>query len=302
VRPPGPPTPLQPSDAQPAWEPRPLQPVARPLPRATELPATWSATTVEALRACPYRFFAQALLRLDEDEELEREPEKREFGNWLHATLKRYHDARRAAPAAPHDPQALHDAAEAVAAEMGMDAAAWLPFRAALEGFVRRYLAWQAGREANGWRYHTGEVDLRISPPQLGGIALRGRLDRIDQRTDGAWALLDYKTGSLTTLKKRAADPLEDTQLAIYAVLAADHEVAEAAYLALDERDTIATAPHKQVMRSAALLLDGLGADLQRLRAGEPMRALGQGDACEYCAARGLCRRDHWAAEPGEGT
>jgi len=40
----------------------------------------------------------------------------------------------------------------------------------------------------------------------------------------------------------------------------------------------------------------GIGQDLARLRQGAAMPALGEGVACEYCEARGLCRRDHWAS------
>ena len=49
-------------------------------------------------------------------------------------------------------------------------------------------------------------------------------------------------------------------------------------------------------MASARLLLQGLGRDLERLRGGAALPALGEGRACDWCAARGLCRRDDWAA------
>ena len=48
---------------------------------------------------------------------------------------------------------------------------------------------------------------------------------------------------------------------------------------------------------SAALLIDGLSADLAALRAGAGAPALGEGEVCETCEARGLCRRDHWSAD-----
>jgi ATP-dependent helicase/nuclease subunit B len=31
------------------------------------------------------------------------------------------------------------------------------------------------------------------------------------------------------------------------------------------------------------------------LRGGAGLPALGEGASCEYCAARGLCRRDDWS-------
>jgi ATP-dependent helicase/nuclease subunit B len=49
-------------------------------------------------------------------------------------------------------------------------------------------------------------------------------------------------------------------------------------------------------------LVEGIRTDFQRMRAGAPMPALGEGKACQYCDARGLCRKDHWAGviEPEE--
>jgi ATP-dependent helicase/nuclease subunit B len=56
------------------------------------------------------------------------------------------------------------------------------------------------------------------------------------------------------------------------------------------------------VAESARALLQGLGDELKRLRAGAPMPALGEGAVCEHCEARGLCRRDHWPDAEGSGA
>jgi ATP-dependent helicase/nuclease subunit B len=42
-------------------------------------------------------------------------------------------------------------------------------------------------------------------------------------------------------------------------------------------------------------LLAGIQSDLQRIADGHAMPALGEGSACDWCAARGLCRKDSWA-------
>ena len=47
--------------------------------------------TFEALRACPYRFFAQSVLGLRAADELDPEVEKRDYGKWLHEVLHRFH-------------------------------------------------------------------------------------------------------------------------------------------------------------------------------------------------------------------
>ena len=33
----------------------------------------------------------------------------------------------------------------------------------------------------------------------------------------------------------------------------------------------------------------------QAIAAGAPLPALGEGSVCEFCAVRGLCRKDYWA-------
>jgi len=125
------------------------------------------------------------------------------------------------------------------------------------------------------------------------------RVDRIgDERASGL-QLIDYKTGSASSLKEKVREPLEDTQLAFYAALmrSQGNEPLRASYLALDGRE-IEEIEHKRVEISAGLLLDGLATDLRRLQAGEGMAPLGEASACEFCAARGVCRRDHWTSPP----
>jgi len=34
---------------------------------------------------------------------------------------------------------------------------------------------------------------------------------------------------------------------------------------------------------------------MARIAAGAPLPALGEGSVCEFCAVRGLCRKDYWA-------
>ena len=68
-----------------------------------------------------------------------------------------------------------------------------------------------------------------------------------------------------------------------------------ARYLALDGTKGLEEVEHKGVEASAAALVEGLADDLRRLRGGAGLPALGVGSTCDFCAARGICRRDHWA-------
>lgn len=279
-------------DWQPAWQTLPAQPLAPPQPTAPlDLPATLSATVIETLRTCPYRFFARGVLRLYESDELEAGLEKRDYGTWLHAVLHRFHLGRQAGG---DDRAALAAAADAVTAEQQLDAGELLPYRASFEGFVPAYLAWLSAREAAGWRWDSGETEREAAPPALAPARLKGRLDRLDRAPDGSLQVIDYKTGRTDDLKRKVAQPLEDTQLAVYATL--EPAATAAAYLTLDDDQAPNLVEHRGVRGTAEAFVLHLGAELQRLRDGAPMPALGEGRPCETCEARGLCRRDHWGA------
>ena len=277
---------------RPEWRDVAAVPMSRPAPGAADdLPARLSASSVEALRDCPYRFFARAVLRLSEDDELDAGLEKRDYGTWLHAVLHHFHRHRNG----PDDAAALAAAADAATLELRLDAAELLPYRASFESFAPAYLDWLAGRDAEGWRWEAGEADRAVAPPALAPQQLAGRLDRLDRGPAGALQVIDYKTGSLQGLRARVASPLEDTQLAFYAAL--EPAATTAIYLALDDPKAPVAVEHPEVADSAAALVDGLAGELARLRAGAGLPALGEGRVCETCEARGLCRRDDWAED-----
>jgi len=269
-------------------------PVPRPQPVAPALlPESLSASAIDALRDCPYRFFALHMLRLSEPRELDAAIEARDYGSWLHAVLHRFHRDRD--PGAG-DAAQLAAAAEAERDALGLDAAEFVPFGAQFDRFVPRYLRWQRARDAEGAVWSDGEARLSARLAALSGIDLRGVIDRIDRLPGNRLRLIDYKTGSTVEVRRRVRqEPAEDTQLAVYAALGAERGARlEACYLPLDDGQDLQPIEHPDVATSAAMLLQGLGGELQRLREGAPLPALGEGSACEFCAARGVCRRDDW--------
>ena len=275
----------------------------RPLPSAADaLPARLSATQLQALRDCPYRFYARAVLRLYEDDELDVALAKRDYGEWLHDVLHRFHRDRQS-PGSSARPalEQLRAVADAVTHERGIDPGELLPFRASFERFAPAYVAWLAERDAAGWRWRAGETDHTLEPEAPGGLVLRGRLDRIDDGPAGRVQVLDYKTGSAQGLKEKARQPLEDVQLAFYAALLGAGDDGDgdggvdAAFLAVDGSSAPELVPQRDAATVAQVLLHGLAGEWRRLREGAPLPALGEGPVCEFCEARGLCRRDHWA-------
>lgn len=280
----------------------PSRPVARPLPSAPALlPARLSASACEALRACPYRFFALRLLALRDADELDDEVEKRDYGIWLHAVLRRFHATRAEPLDAASEALRLHAIAQQVQHEMHLDEAAFLPYAATFARFAPRYVDWLHERDTSGAQWLDGERELTARPRQWAGVEMHGVIDRVDSvmGDDGpVTQLIDYKTGSSQDLRTKVKHPQEDTQLAFYAALMAQQSHAAgplaAVYLPLDDADGIRAIEHKNVEASAQQLVDGIARDLARLRDGAVMPALGEGRACEFCEARGLCRRDHW--------
>ncbi len=288
-----------------AADPRPLRAVAPqpgrpPLPTGQLLPVQQlSASAYGDLRACPYRFFALRQLRLQESDELEGEVDKRDFGNWLHLALRLFHEALHDAyvPDGSERREMLDRAAEAATLELGLSHSEFLPFAAAWPQVRDGYLPWLAKHEAQGGRF--GQAESAREQP-LGAVTLVGRIDRIDKLSDGSTLVIDYKTEARGITNDRIKQPLEDTQLAFYAALLPDDEL-RAAYLNLGEREPSRSYEQADVVAARDALIEGILHDMRRISDGAVLAALGEGKACEYCTARGLCRKDFWE-EPEAGA
>jgi ATP-dependent helicase/nuclease subunit B len=273
------------------------QPVPVPAPQGAALALQrLSASSYADLRACPYKFFALRLLGLRSLQELEGGVEKREFGTWLHAVLRQFHEQ--------NEPLAGDFIAQTaminIAAEMVTQAQQWseadfLPYASMWPRVRDAYLGWLAKHRSAGAEFAAAEVSRERA---WSGVQLVGKLDRVDQLRGGATLVLDYKTESQTATSARVKEPLEDTQLAFYAALMGGEEGAgelQAMYLNLSEKEA---KPYVQdeVLAARDALLEGISADVARISAGAPMPPLGEGRVCEHCDARGLCRKDWWGA------
>lgn len=281
-----------------AIEPRVLRtltsaPVQRPQPQGHLLNVTQlSASAYDDLRTCPYRFFALRQLGLQPVDELDASVDKRDFGLWLHDVLKRFHETW-AAPERPDaaDPQALlQGAADATTAAMGLMEGEFLPFAAAWPAVRDGYLRWLPKHVSSGAVFASAET-AHTQP--LGTVQLVGRIDRIDRLADGSTLVLDYKTENASRTAQRIKEPLEDTQMAFYAALLPDDTV-QGAYVNVGEREGTKDYYQTALVEARDALIDGILSDLGRIGQGAPMPALGEGSACDFCQARGLCRKDFW--------
>ncbi|MCB1960650.1 MAG: PD-(D/E)XK nuclease family protein [Rhodocyclaceae bacterium] len=257
-------------------------------------PTQVSASGYSALVGCPYQYFIRFVLGLDEAATVSETMEKQHYGALVHTVLEQFH--ARYPVISGHDPAELLAALEAIsqavfAARLAanfMEHAWLLRWRQQWSA----YLDWQRAREAAGWRYQAGERDLRRALALADGapLTLRGRIDRLDVRSDGALAVLDYKTRDRSALAKAVNDP-EDIQLAVYAALAGA-AVSEAGYVSLDgERtETLAVADPAAAVAAQLARLVSL---FEQLGAGVPLVANGVSPVCDGCVARGACRKDY---------
>lgn len=266
---------------------------AAPVAPVDLLPRRLSVSGLVSLVACPYQFFARHVLRLNELDEVSEELEKSEYGQLVHRSLERFHAA--------HPSISDLGEAEALAALQAIvedvfaaaEADNWLAigWRLRWQNRLPAYLDWQRAREQAGWRWQAAEVKAAKTLPLSNGaeVELYGRIDRIDEAANGR-SLIDYKTKSLASLR-RAMN--EDIQLPAYALLAGG--AVEAAYVALDDARVASLSCPDGLEEAAAAQGERLVGVFSALHAGAALPAHGANAVCQWCEARGLCRRDHVA-------
>ena len=270
----------------------------RPAPRAPAalLPRRISASGYNSLVACPYQFHARYVLGLAELDDVQEMIEKKDYGSLVHRVLTLFHSAHPQVTgvdraAAVRELAELSEREFAASVARNYLAQAWL---ARWKALIPAYLDWQRERESAGWSWKAGEVKraVEITTPKGNKLALHGRLDRVDEGPDGA-AVIDYKTRDPAKLKKSLEPPGEDVQLPVYALLWGV-PVAEALFLSMEREEVKAVSLGRGVQALADAVRARLCEVFDALAAGAPLPAQGVEGACEYCEARGLCRRNFW--------
>ena len=171
-------------------------------PAAVDLvPREVSVSAWGSLVACPYQFYARHMLKLNELDEVREDVEKRDYGEVVHAILRRFHE--RHAHISGTDRDMLERELAAMSEEdfaplvaRNYLATGWLVRWQAL---ISTYLDWQADREAQGWRFKAGEN--RASSRSCSKTVRRSRSAVASTGSTGArpvqgreYAVLDYKT------------------------------------------------------------------------------------------------------------
>lgn len=275
----------------------------RPLPEAL------SVSELQTLVDCPYRFMVESLMGLRPLGDIVDEPPPSDLGSLLHRVLAVC--ANRVLPQAEwkeelareidrqldssaesrRTPEAMRfPIPEHIRQRLRAEAMAMLPALA----------NWLGGRVAPGSHAPAVDAELPLSRT-LPNVAMRvkGRIDRCERHAHET-QVIDFKTTSAKELRKRLKGDPEDLQLALYAwmtelrgssdqafYLSMSPQGCEAVALAGAEVDTVESLGARAVAR--------VEAEIGRVMSGGAMAPLGrerEARICEYCSARGVCRRD----------
>lgn len=270
----------------------------QPRPRAPQLqPTTLSASGYNSFLACPYQFFATRMLGLAPLDTLSDMPEKRDYGGWLHAILKTYHDTIKAQPELyPNEKQEalLRAISDAMFDDVMQKSPAALGYRLRWQKVIPAYITWSQRRVEEGWQFEVGEVWLeRNLEWNDGSITLRGQLDRIDKNHEREFAVLDYKTNPVNALNKKLNDA-EDQQLAFYGLLA-DQAMSAAHYVALEMTyEKLSDVAAKNYANWQQKLRESIIQNMTAIGKAAELPAQGVSHVCQYCDVRGLCRKGAW--------
>ena len=175
-------------------DPGPPEPVERPEPRppADQRPNHIWVTQVDRLKADPFAFYAQAILKLRSLDAVDADHTAAWKGSAVHSVFEQWLREDQC------DPDKLKPRAERLLADETihpMLRALWGP--RLLEAIDSLAALERKNREA-GRRPLVAEA---TGEAPLAGVTVHGRVDRIDRLADGGLVVIDYKTGAPPTAK-----------------------------------------------------------------------------------------------------
>ncbi len=271
----------------------------------------WSVSAIEAYLQCPFKFFAQHVLRLEEEPDDEEVMDPRQQGQFVHEVFEKFFEEWQAGGHQAVVPENLDEARALFEQVVERSLGALSDTEAGLE---RTRLLGSSAAVGLGEAVLRMEVERRVGVVErllehrLDGdftfetsegsraISLRGKADRLDLLEDGTFRLIDYKLGWPPN-RARAL------QLAIYGLCAEQRlsgylgktwTIGEAAYLAFK-------GPKRVVPLFSSTDRDRVLLESQD-RLVEAVDAIGRGEfpprphdvhQCEICTYAAVCRKDY---------
>ena len=199
-----------------------------------------SASRLETYARCPFEYFMQYELGVEELEKPveEHEISPPEWGRLVHALLSKVYrtrlKGRRLGEVTEEEMDDVAASASSSLAEIGAvhatgRPAAWAAARDRALALLRMLLRFerQQNGDASPHRFEVafgmcgGAGGLRVALDGARGITVRGRIDRVDMLPGGAIQVIDYKTGR-DTYKEDSLEGGRQLQLPLYLMAAAN--------------------------------------------------------------------------------
>lgn len=286
-------------------------PISQPKPSLPEdfvKPTSISPSAYRALRECPYRYYVTRLLGLKERSGLEAEVDLSLVGKTLHAALYDFYHGLKT-QALENDniyertkllKQRLyaisHKHFKPLLEVDGRWLAAWIEW----ETLIPSWIDWHIQREQSGWVFHDGEKQVSFDlQTRFGDIRVSGFVDRLDIHTQEGVEVIDYKFSSKNSITKKKNNLQDDPQLVIYAKAVNEHDMVNrqptttASWISVKEDDSRVEVDDLQSEMKE--LPAQMIADIESLWGGSPMAASAPDSICQYCQARGICRKGMWS-------
>jgi RecB family exonuclease len=275
-------------------------------------PAAWSVSSLETYLGCPFKFFAQHVLRLDEEPDDEEVMDPRKQGQFVHEVFEEFFTTWQAQGRGAVTPANLDEARDLFAAvvdrlilrlptaEAGLERTRLLGSSAAagLGDAVLRMEAERPVAVVERLLEHRLEGDFTIATeagPRT--VALKGKADRVDLLADGTFRLIDYKLGW-------APQRTRALQLPIYS-LCAEQRLAgrggrqwvagEAVYLAFRGPRRVVPLFTTDAERASVLAKaqERLAVTIDAIARGEFPATPDDVHRCETCSFAAVCRKDY---------
>lgn len=168
--------------------------------------------------ACPFRAFARWRLGAEGLQTPAEGPDAMARGRLIHDFLRRLWERLRSRAGLERDPRAeIAQAAREAVKKAGLEGRFAALERARLARLAAEWL--QRERERGDFEVVALEKEKAI---RIGGLALAGRIDRMDRLADGSHLLIDYKTGGRLSPQMWLGERPEEPQLPLYALSAAE--------------------------------------------------------------------------------
>lgn len=185
-----------------------------------------SVTSFRTYLSCPYRFYLDHILKLENVDDESKEMNALLFGNLAHDVLNAFAKSEFSNSTSASEiflilEKSLNDLSFKRFARNALPSV-YLQVEQLRER-LRYFADWQAQHRSAGWEIVHSELKLPNGAIKLENgksIEIIGRVDRVDQnKKTGEWAIFDYKTGDKSETPKQAHQrqgEWKDLQLPIY--------------------------------------------------------------------------------------